>query len=78
MKKMMKTGKAGSGKPHIRMRKTKSTPSSAFPAGPGAFPPMPPQGVDPATAMGGAPGGAPGGVPGAPGGGGASPGDMAG
>lgn len=59
MKKTMKTGKAGSAKPHIRMRKMKSVAGSAFPTAPMAFPPSPPQGVDPAAAMGGPAGGMP-------------------
>lgn len=71
--KKMKTGKASSGKPHIRMRKMASSPGSAFPPSPMAFPPSPPQGADPSTAMGGPAGPMPGGPPA---GGGAAPGDM--
>lgn len=71
MKKMMKTGKAGSAKPHIRMRKLKPVAASAFPTAPMAFPPSPPQGVDPSTAMGGPSGSMPGGMST-----GGAPGDM--
>lgn len=69
--KKMKMGKAGSAKPHIRMRKLKSVAGSAFPTAPMAFPPSPPQGVDPGAAMGGPAGAMPGGMSG-----GAAPGDM--
>jgi hypothetical protein len=67
----MGMGKAATTKPHIRMRKLKPVAASAFPAAPMAFPPSPPQGADPAAAMGGPAGPMPGGMST-----GAGPGDM--
>lgn len=56
----MKPGKAGSAKPHIRMRKLKPVAASAFPQTPMAFPSAPPQGApDPSQAMGPMAGGMP-------------------
>lgn len=56
MKMPMKKAKAGSTKPHIRMRKLASSPPSAFPQGAAAFPPMgAPMGADPSAPPGGPP-----------------------
>ena len=61
MKMPMKSGKAGSAKPHIRMRKMKTVAASAFPPSPMAFPPPVQAAADPGAAapMPAAPGGMP-------------------
>lgn len=55
--------KSGSAKPHIRMRKVKPVPPSAFPSGPAAFP-ADPGAPTPGGALAASPGGMPSGAAG--------------